>query len=78
MDCLQDAGVNDLNPMEHVWNLIGRRLSNLHHPPLPQLIDEVQVVCKEMPQADIYYRILSVPRDVQKGNQSSNTLLVPG
>lgn len=44
MDFLQEVGVNvllwppssqDLNPIEHVWNVMGIRLSTLHDPPGP-------------------------------------------
>lgn len=77
MDFLQQAGVNllpwpprspDLNPIEHVWDMMGRRLSNLHHPPqtLAQLIHEVQLAWNEVPQADIDHLILSVPRRVHE------------
>lgn len=80
MDFLQEAGVNvlpwpprspDLNPIEHVWDMMGRRLSNLPHPPqtLAHLIHEVQVAWNEVPQGDIDHLILSMPRRVQECTQ---------
>lgn len=55
MKFLQEAGVNVLLRQQHVWDMMGRRLSNLHHPPqtLAQLIQKVQEVWNEVPQADM-------------------------
>ena len=77
MDYLQEAGVNvlpwphrspDLNPIDNVWDMMGRRLFNLHHPSqtLAQLIHEVHVAWNEIPQADIDHLILSMPRRVHE------------
>ncbi|KAH0810441.1 hypothetical protein GEV33_012350 [Tenebrio molitor] len=59
---LNEAGVNispwparspDLNPIEQVWDMIGRRLTILHRPPqtLAQLQHEIQVAWNQVPQA---------------------------
>lgn len=53
----------NLNPIEHVWDMMERRLSNMHHPPQTwaQLIQEVQVAWNKVPQADINHLFLSMP-----------------
>lgn len=45
----------DLNPIEHVWDIMGRRLQNLERPPtnLQQLEIALQQIWHEIPQATI-------------------------
>lgn len=54
----------DLSPIEHVWDIIGRRLRNLPHPPqtLAALRNEVQRAWDETPQEEIDHLIRSMPR----------------
>ncbi|KAH0814040.1 hypothetical protein GEV33_008751 [Tenebrio molitor] len=49
----------DLSPIEHVWDLMGRRLTNLHNPPLTlaALRHEIQVAWDSVPQDEINYLI---------------------
>jgi hypothetical protein len=63
---MQEAGVDvppwsprsaDLSPIEYVWDMIRRKISNLARPPqtLAQLRYEVQVAWDSLPQEDIDY-----------------------
>lgn len=54
----------DLSPIEHVWDIMGRRLTNLPHPPqtLEALRHEIQLAWDEIPQEDINHLISSMPR----------------
>lgn len=56
----------DLSPIEHVWDMIGRRLRNLPRPPdnLDDLRHQVQVAWDEIPQQDIDHLLESMPRRV--------------
>lgn len=56
----------DLNYIEHVWGIKGRRLSTLHHPSQTQLFLEIQISWNEMLQKDINYLILTLLRRVQE------------
>jgi hypothetical protein len=58
----------DLSPIEHVWDLMGRRLTNLHNPPLTlaALRHEIQVAWDSVPQDEINHLIRSMPRRVRK------------
>ncbi|KAH0817434.1 hypothetical protein GEV33_005357 [Tenebrio molitor] len=53
----------DLSPIEHVWNLMGRRLTNLHNPPLTlaALRHEIQVGWDSVPQDEINHLIRMRP-----------------
>lgn len=73
--CLEDAQVQilpwpprspDLSPIEHVWDMIGRRLGELPQYPqtLAQLRHEVQVAWESLPQEDINNLVRSMPRRV--------------
>jgi hypothetical protein len=44
----------DLSPIEHVWDLMGRRLTNLHNPPLTNSVpqDEINHLIRSMPRRD--------------------------
>ncbi|CAH1958983.1 unnamed protein product [Acanthoscelides obtectus] len=55
----------DLSPIEHVWDMMGRRL-NLQRPPqtLEALREEFVVAWNEIPQEDIDHLIRSMPRRV--------------
>ena len=75
MQFLEDADVDilpwpprspDLNPIEHVWDMMGRRLTSLQNPPqtLARLQQEIQAAWNELPQADIDHLILLMPRRV--------------
>ncbi|CAH1982627.1 unnamed protein product [Acanthoscelides obtectus] len=56
----------DLSPIEHVWDMMGRRLLNLQCPPqtLEALREELVVAWNEIPQEDIDHLIRSMPRRV--------------
>ena len=56
----------DLSPIEHVWDMMGVRISQLTPPPktLASLQDAVQAAWDALPQADIDNLILSMPRRV--------------
>ncbi|CAH1956399.1 unnamed protein product [Acanthoscelides obtectus] len=56
----------DLSPIEHVWDMMGRRLLNLQRPPqtLEALREELVVAWNEIPQDDIDHLIRSMPRRV--------------
>ncbi|CAH1996987.1 unnamed protein product [Acanthoscelides obtectus] len=56
----------DLSPIEHVWDMMGRRLLNLQHPPqtLEALREELVVAWNEIPQEDIDHLIRSMPRRI--------------
>jgi hypothetical protein len=54
----------ELFPIEHVWDIIGRRLGNLMRPPqtLEDLRHKIQVAWDEIPQEEIDNFINSMPR----------------
>ncbi|CAH1977625.1 unnamed protein product [Acanthoscelides obtectus] len=54
----------DLSPIEHAWDMMGRRLLNLQRPPQPleALREELVVAWNEIPQEDIDHLIRSMPR----------------
>ncbi|CAH1959968.1 unnamed protein product [Acanthoscelides obtectus] len=56
----------DLSTIEHVWDMMGRRLLNLQRPPqtLEALREELVVAWNEIPQEDIDHLIRSMPRRV--------------
>ncbi|CAH2013356.1 unnamed protein product, partial [Acanthoscelides obtectus] len=56
----------DLSPIEHVWDMMARRLLNLQRPPetLEALREELVVAWNEIPQEDIDHLIRSMPRRV--------------
>ncbi|CAH2013856.1 unnamed protein product [Acanthoscelides obtectus] len=56
----------DLSLIEHVWDMMGRRLLNLQRPPqtLEALREELVVAWNEIPQEDIDRLIRSMPRRV--------------
>lgn len=56
----------DLSPIEHVWDIMGRRLGNLPQPPrtLAALRHEVQVAWDCIPQEEIDHLLASMPRRV--------------
>jgi hypothetical protein len=58
----------DLSPIEHVWDLMGQRLTNLHNPPLTlaALRHEIQVAWDSVPQDEINHLIRSMPRRVRE------------
>ncbi|CAH1366401.1 unnamed protein product, partial [Tenebrio molitor] len=58
----------DLSPIEHVWDLMCRRLTNLHNPPLTlaALRHEIQVAWDSVPQDEINHLIRSMPRRVRE------------
>lgn len=58
----------DLSPIEHVWDIIGKRLGNLPHPPdnVHDLRRCVQEAWNEIPQDDIDHLILSAPHRVNE------------
>jgi hypothetical protein len=75
--CFEEADVTllpwpprstDLSPIEHVWDIIGRRLSNLMRPPqtLEDLQHQKQVAWDEIPQEEIDNLINSMPRRVRE------------
>ena len=58
----------DLSPIEHVWDMIGRRLSALPHPPrdLRLLRLRIQEAWNDIPQIDIDHLIDSMPRRINE------------
>jgi transposase len=56
----------DISPIEHLWDLMGRRLTNLHNPSmtLATLKHEIQVAWDSVPQEEINHLIRSIPRSV--------------
>ena len=56
----------DLSPIEHVWDILGRRLLNLQQPPrtLAALRHELEVGWNEIPQEDIDHLIRTMPRRI--------------
>lgn len=76
MNFFQEVGVNVLpwapslaylNLIEHVWEMMERRLSTMHHPPqtVPHLIHDVQVL-ETRCQKQTSTICLSMPRHVQE------------
>ncbi|GFW71870.1 transposable element Tcb1 transposase [Trichonephila clavipes] len=72
-ECLQSEDITcmdwpayspDLNPIEHVWNMLGRRIA-AHQPPLTCLLELRRALLDErcnIPQDQIDNLILSMPR----------------
>lgn len=58
----------DLSPIEHVWDIMGRKLMNLANPPqtLIALRHELQIAWDTIPQEDIDHLIESMPRRVME------------
>lgn len=58
----------DFNPIEHVWDSIGRRLRSLPHPPrtLGDLRHQLEVAWDAIPQEEIDHLIRSMPRRVEE------------
>lgn len=58
----------DLSPIEHVWDIMGRKIRNLANPPqtLIALRHELQVAWDTIPQEDIDHLIESMPRRVRE------------
>ncbi|GFY25225.1 transposable element Tcb2 transposase [Trichonephila clavipes] len=56
----------DLNPIEHVWNMLGRRIAARQTPPtcLPELRRALFDVWCNIPQDQIYNLILSIPSGI--------------
>lgn len=56
----------DLSPIEHVWDMMGRRLNDLPHQPetLQQLRHEIQIIWDVIDQINIDNLIRSMPRRV--------------
>lgn len=54
----------DLSPIEHVWDMMGRRLQHLRRPPntLVELRQQVEIAWNEIPQEDIDSLISGMPR----------------
>ncbi|GFY13084.1 transposable element Tcb1 transposase [Trichonephila clavipes] len=54
----------DMSPIEHVWNLVGRRLARDPHPAASkdELLLRIQAIWNSLPQADIQNLFDSVPR----------------
>ena len=56
----------DLNPIEHVWDMLGRRIRNLI--PAPRTLDELRRALSEqwavIPQEDISRLVQSMPRRI--------------
>ncbi|GFT29048.1 transposable element Tcb1 transposase [Trichonephila clavipes] len=55
-----------MSPIEHVWNLVGRRLT---HDPRPaaskdELLLHIQAIWNSLPQADIQNLFDSMPRRI--------------
>ncbi|GFW98133.1 transposable element Tc3 transposase [Trichonephila clavipes] len=62
----------DLNPIEHAWDMLGRRIA-AHHPPtcLPELQRALLEEWCNIPQDQIDNLILSMPRCCKAGIASS-------
>lgn len=56
----------DLSPIEHVWDMMDRRLRHLAHPPntIAELRQQLQIAWDEIPQDAINHLISSMPRRV--------------
>nr|KAH0807445.1 hypothetical protein GEV33_015346 [Tenebrio molitor] len=79
--CTMVAGESsDLHPIEHVWDVIGRRLTTLHCPPqtLAQLQHEIQVAWDQVPQKDIDHLISSMPRRLNEYSGKAPSVLTVG
>ncbi|GFU13310.1 DDE_3 domain-containing protein [Trichonephila clavipes] len=72
-ECLQSEGITrmdwpayspDLNPIEHVWDMLGRRIAAIQPPPtcLPELWRALLGEWCIIPQDQIDNLILSMPR----------------
>ncbi|KFM72497.1 Transposable element Tcb1 transposase, partial [Stegodyphus mimosarum] len=72
-ECLQSEDITrmdwpafspDLNPVEHVWDMLGRRVPARQPPPtcLPELRRALLFECCNIPQDQIDHLILSMPR----------------
>lgn len=77
LNCFEEANVNllpwpprspDLSPIEHVWDMMGRRLRNLPNPPLTleALRHQVQVAWDAISQEDIDHLLESMPKRVNE------------
>ncbi|GFW13810.1 transposable element Tc3 transposase [Trichonephila clavipes] len=71
-ECLQSEDITrmdwlayspDLNPIEHMWNMLGRRIAARQPPPicLPELRRALLDEWCNIPQDQIYNLILSIP-----------------
>ncbi|GFS65273.1 uncharacterized protein TNCV_2451151 [Trichonephila clavipes] len=56
-----------LMPVEHVWNLVGRRFTRDLHPAASkdELLLRIQAIWNSLPQADIQNLFNSMPRRIQ-------------
>jgi transposase len=54
----------DLNPIEHVWDILGRRMQHRVYENLNQLFDALQEEWDAIPQEELDYLIDSMPRRV--------------
>jgi transposase len=54
----------DLNPIEHLWDIVGRKIRNLQQPPatLPELRLKLTQVWEEFEQEEVRNVIDSMPR----------------
>ena len=77
MTFLDDEGITvmnwparspDLNPIEHAWDMLSRRIRQRQHPPdtLQTLIDALVQEWQAIPQNDIRRIIRSMPRRCQE------------
>ncbi len=73
MQMLEDLGVRllpwpsrspDLNPIEHVWDILGRRMQSRAPGNLNQLFEALQEEWDAIPQEDLDRLIQSMPRRV--------------
>ncbi|GFT27095.1 transposable element Tcb1 transposase [Trichonephila clavipes] len=56
----------DTSPIEHVWDLVGRRLARDPRPAASkdELLLCIQAICKSLPQVDIQNLFDSMPRRI--------------
>ena len=57
----------DLNPIEHLWGFLKKRLAEHEHPPsgIHELWERIQVEWEKIPAEDCQNLIESMPRRVQ-------------
>ncbi|XP_074537098.1 tumor necrosis factor receptor superfamily member 5-like [Halichoeres trimaculatus] len=61
---LQSGTAPDLNPTEHIWDIMSRSIHQLHAAPqtVQELVDALVQVWEEVPQETIHHLIRSMPR----------------